>query len=148
MPKSGSKDGPKGGVDAVVEMLQFMDAVSLRRLLADVGEKDPKLLSEIQQKMFTFEDLLRLSSKELQILLKKVPPARLALALRRGTDALKDHFFMSLSTRAADLLRNEISTLGPRRVSDIEAAQSEILRTAKELETQGKLLLQNRSSSK
>lgn len=135
---------PHGGVDGVVEMLHVMPVSERQRLLNDIAERDPKLFTALQAKMFTFRDLHHLSAREMQALIPAVPSLKLALALRQSTPDLRQHFLSNMTKRASETLEEEMRTLGPRRVSDIEAAQAEIIRIAKELETQGKLLLQRK----
>jgi flagellar motor switch protein FliG len=135
---------PHGGVDGIVEMLHVMAEPDRQRLLKDIAARDPRLFAELQAKLFTFADLIALEAREMQALIPAVPSARLALALRQADELLKQHFFGNMTRRAAESLQEEMRTSGPRRLSDVEAAQTEVIAVAKELEGRGKLLLRRK----
>ncbi|HAR41721.1 MAG TPA: hypothetical protein DCS07_03690 [Bdellovibrionales bacterium] len=124
---------PLGGVRAAANMLSGLDAAARARILANIAQRDPKLAAEIQKNLFTFEDLTRLSTWDIQKLMSKIPMNILALALRNSPQEIKDFAFQNLSERTGKILQEEIQTLGPRRVSEIEAAQEKIVALAKEL---------------
>jgi flagellar motor switch protein FliG len=135
---------PHGGVEGIVEMLHVMAEPDRQRLLNDIAGRDPRLFAELQAKLFTFADLVALSAREMQALIPAVPSGKLALALRQADEKLRAHFFDNMTRRAAESLQEEVRTSGPRRLSDVEAAQAEVIRVAKELESHGKLLLRRR----
>ena len=124
---------PLGGVRVAAHMLSGLDAEVRARILANIAKRDSKLAAEIQKNLFTFDDITRLSSWDIQKLLQKTPLTDLALALRNAPEEIKDFVFKNLSQRTGKLLQDEIQTLGPRRVSEIEAAQNKIVSIAKEL---------------
>lgn len=134
----------KGGVPGVIEILQLLDSVSQKRLLADLAKKDPELAKKIEAQLFTFEDFTRLPGGDIQALLREVPQPLLVLALRKATDALKNHFFSNMTVRAANALREEIAASPPRRTSEVQKAQSEIIEIARRLEGEGRILLRPR----
>ena len=137
-----SSDGIRfDGVRSIAEMLNVMDRASREKLLANLEKKDPAIVEAIKSKMFTFEDLAKIPSAGLQSLLREVPGTRLVLALRNASEDLKNTIFHNLSTRAAEVLKEELDTQGPQRLSDVTAAQQDILRIARKLVMMGKILL-------
>lgn len=128
-----------GGVEPVAEMLNTMDKTTETNIMARVEEKDPELAEEIKKLMFVFEDLVALDDRGMQSLLKEVPNDKLLVALKTSPEEIKQKIFKNMSTRASQLLQEDLQNLGPQRLSDVEAAQSEIVNIAKRLETEGKI---------
>ena len=122
-----------GGIKAAAEILNSLDPPSRKRLLANLADRDPKLTSEIERQMFTFESLIRLSAPDIQAVLREVPHDKLALALKTATPALSKFIFDHLSKRNAQVLQEEIAQLGPRRLSEVILAQADIVEIAKEI---------------
>jgi flagellar motor switch protein FliG len=91
--------------------------------------------------MFTFEDLNRLDSAGLQVLLRSVEKERLALALKGAPEELREMFFRNMTERAAKLLRDDIAGLGPVRLKDVDEAQAAVVTAAKDLAAQGQIQL-------
>lgn len=128
-----------GGVEPVAEMLNTMDKTTETNIMARVEEKDPELAEEIKKLMFVFEDLVALDDRGMQSLLKEVPNDKLLVALKTSPEEIKQKIFKNMSTRASQLLQEDLANLGPQRLSDVETAQSEIVNIAKRLETEGKI---------
>jgi len=138
----GSLDSHKlGGVDPIAEMLNVMDKSNEQSIMARVEEKDPALSEEIRKKMFVFEDLVFCDDRGLSQLLKEVAPEKLVVALKSGSEQVKGKIFKNMSNRASTMLKEELESLGPLRVSDVDAAQSEIVAAARKLEAEGKLIV-------
>jgi flagellar motor switch protein FliG len=135
-PKSKSN---VGGVEAVAEMLNLMDAADRERLLGEVAKRDAELASKIEEHLFVFEHLADFEDSSLQILLREVPPEVLALSLRSTSDAVKTAIFKNISARAGNALREELESATPRKLSDVEGAQARILIIAKSLLSAGKI---------
>jgi flagellar motor switch protein FliG len=131
----------KGGIESVVEMFALLDGPARDRLLRSVAEKDPELARKIQDQLFTFEDLKGIAPKELQLLLREVPSAKLLLAMRKVSPELKQAILSNMSARAAKSLEEDLGAQSPKRVSEIEQAQREIIELARGLESKGKILL-------
>ena len=127
------------GMKAAAEMLAHLDTEAREKLLANVAARDPAVAEQLQKQMFVFEDLVHLSPADIQLVLKEISQSRLALALRNMPEVVKNKLFESMSVRGADALREEITTQGPRRVSDVESAQTEVIKIAKRLEADGKI---------
>jgi len=97
-------------------------------------EVDPMLAEEVRKLMFTFDDLILLDDRSLQRVLREVDMRDLALALKAARDELKEKIFRNMSQRAAELLREEISYLGPVRIRAVEEAQQRIVSIVRRLE--------------
>ena len=127
------------GLQAVIDMFAVMDAPTRNRLLVDLGKRDADLVDKIRKKLLSFERLVEIDGRGIQLLLKELPQGKLALALRRASDELKSHLLSNLSTRAAANLRDEVDNLGPRRVTDVETAQAYVMEIAQRLKDEGKI---------
>jgi flagellar motor switch protein FliG len=130
-----------GGVQPIADMLNVMDKTNEQGIMKRVEEKDPQLAEEIRKLMFVFEDISFIDDKGMQLLLKEVPNDKLIIALKTATDEVKDKVFRNISKRAADLLRDDLSAMGPVKLSEVEAAQQIIVNVAKRLEGEGKVYI-------
>lgn len=130
-----------GGVEPIAEMLNVMDKTSEQNILARVEEKDPQLAEEIRKLMFVFEDIVFIDDRGMQMLLKDVPNDKLVVALKTAPEEIKEKIFRNISKRAGELLKDDLEALGPVRLSDVEAAQQEIVNVAKKLESEGKIII-------
>ena len=113
-------------------------------LLAKIGERDEQAATRIREAMFTFEDLAEIATREMGNLLRSVQSETLVTALQTATTELRDHFLASLSQRASATLRDDLSAAAPKRLSEVEAAQREIVDAAMKLASEGKLTMPNR----
>lgn len=111
------------------------------RFMTGLEEKNRESAEKIKAQMFTFADLLRLSPQAIQVLLRNVDKEQLPTALKGATPEIRDLFLRSLSERASRMLSEEIGTLGPIKVRDVEAAQAIIANVAKELAASGEIEL-------
>ncbi len=130
-----------GGVQPVAEMLNVMDKNTEKAIMSRIEEKDPILAEEIRKLMFVFEDIIKIDDKGIQTLLKEVANDKLLLALKTANEEIKNKIFKNLSQRAATLLRDDLSNMGPSRLSDVEGAQQEVVNVARRLEGEGKILI-------
>lgn len=130
-----------GGVQPVAEMLNVMDKNTEKAIMSRIEEKDPILAEEIRKLMFVFEDIVKIDDKGIQTLLKEVPNEKLLLALKTANEEIKNKIFKNISQRAAQLLKDDLSNMGPSRLSDVEGAQVEIVNVARRLESEGKILI-------
>jgi flagellar motor switch protein FliG len=115
-------------------------------LLGKIAERDEDSAARIREAMFTFEDLLRITKRELVNLLRSVQTEVLVVALQTASPDLRDHLLASLSQRAAATLRDDLAAATPKRISDVEAAQKEIVEAALKLAGEGKLTMPERGS--
>lgn len=132
-----------GGVRAVATLLNGVDKEMSKGLLARLEERNAQLGAAIRRKMFSFDDLTRLQSADLQRVLREVDSADLATAMKSASEALKEKIYNSISKRAAESLRDEISMLGPVRLKDVETAQDTIIQVVRRLEEEGSVSLDN-----
>ncbi|MCX7977400.1 MAG: flagellar motor switch protein FliG [Bdellovibrionaceae bacterium] len=130
-----------GGVQPVAEMLNVMDKNTETAIMSRLEEKDPLLAEEIRKLMFVFDDIVKIDDRGIQTLLKEVPNEKLLLALKTANDEIRNKIFKNISARAAEMLREDLANMGPSRLSDVEAAQQEIVNTARRLEAEGKIII-------
>lgn len=130
-----------GGVQPVAEMLNVMDKNTETSIMSRLEEKDPLLAEEIRKLMFVFDDIIKIDDKGIQTLLKQVPNDKLLLALKTASEEIKAKVFKNISARAAEMLREDLTNMGPARLSDVEGAQQEIVNAARRLEAEGKILI-------
>ena len=128
-----------GGVASVAEMLNVIDRATERSLLENLAQEDPDLVEEIRRLMFVFEDIPKLSNRDIQTLLKNVESSQWAMALKGASGELKDKILNNMSKRAADLLREEMEYLGPVRLSNVEQMQQQIVDVVRRLEDGGEI---------
>lgn len=130
-----------GGVDNVAEILNVTDRATERALLESLAQEDPDLVEEIRRLMFVFEDISKLSDKELQTVLKNVESSQWAMALKGASEELKQKILGNMSARASDLLKEEMDYLGPVKVSAVEQMQQQIVDVVRKLEDAGEIVL-------
>jgi flagellar motor switch protein FliG len=130
-----------GGVEPIAEMLNLMDKANEKNIMARVEEKDPELADEIRKLMFVFEDLIHIDDKGVQNLLKEVDQQKLVIALKTASEEIRQKLFKNMSQRAATLLKEDLESLGPTKLSDVEKAQGEIVQKCKDLEAEGKVFI-------
>lgn len=136
-----------GGAQSVAEILNQMERSVESSILKRLEEEDYEALAEdIRRFMFTFEDLLGVEDRGIMSLLKEVNTQELAMALKAASEDLKEKFFRNMSTRASEMLREELEIMGPARLRDVEASQQKIIQTAKRLEAEGQMMLAGKGS--
>lgn len=138
---SGKAHKKVGGIDAVVGILNHMKNNLDADILEDMEETDPEMAEEIRKKMFTFENLVALDGRSLQMILREVNNDSLTLALKIASEQMKEKIFSNMSTRAADMIRDDLEAMGPVRLSEVELMQQSIVKIALKLEEEGKLVL-------
>jgi flagellar motor switch protein FliG len=116
---------------------QKTESSILERIEADREE----LAEEIRQSMFVFEDLIHLDDRSIRTLLKEISNDELILALKTASELLADKIFGNVSQRAAQMMKEDMEVMGPVRLRDVEQAQQNILKTARRLEEEGKIVL-------
>jgi len=133
-----------GGVESVAEMLNQMDKATETRILATIEESNPDLAEQIRELMFTFEDLVLIDGGHMQIVLKEIDQNDLVMSLKTASDAVKELIFSAMSSRAADMIREDLEVMGPVKVSDVEEAQQKIINVIRRLEEDGKVVISGR----
>ena len=127
--------------EVMAEIFNNLDRAAEARILAALEERSRDSAERIRALMFTFDDLQRLDGPGIQVLLRAVPKDKLVLALKGAGEPLRDLFFRNLSERAARLLKDDLSALGPVRLRDVDDAQATIVSQAKDLASQGQIQL-------
>jgi len=128
-----------GGVESVAEILNVIDRTTERNILENLAQEAPDLVEEIRRLMFVFEDITKLSDRDIQTLLKNVESSQWAMALKGASEELKEKIFKNMSKRAADLLREEMEYLGAVRLSNVEQTQQQIVDIVRRLEDAGEI---------
>lgn len=144
----GSKEQQQvGGIDKVVEILGRMDKGADRTVLGSIELTDADMAEEIRRKMFTFEDLSNLDNRALQTILREVNNDQLTLALKAAPDHVKDKIFANVSSRAAEMIREDLEAMGPVRLSEVENIQQTIVKIALKLEENGQIVIPGRGGN-
>ncbi len=138
----GSVLGKKiGGPEKAAEVLSHAGRELEDELLTEIEDENPALAEEIRRYLFTFEDFLKVDDFSIQTLLREISTDDLKLALKGASPEVKEKFFRNMSKRAADLLKEELELMPPVRITEVEKAQQNIIKTAKKLEQEGKIVL-------
>ncbi|ACO75342.1 flagellar motor switch protein FliG [Laribacter hongkongensis] len=135
------KKSAMGGIQLTAEILNFMGANVEHSALGSIREYDPELAQRIQDKMFVFENLRDLDNRSIQVLLREVSSESLILALKGTSNELKEKIFKNMSSRAAEMLRDDFEAKGPVKVSEVEAEQKEILKIVRKLADDGQIVM-------
>ncbi|HLA74669.1 MAG TPA: flagellar motor switch protein FliG [Gammaproteobacteria bacterium] len=138
---SNVKSSSVGGVKVASNILNNMDSSVESALMEKVKEIDADLGQKMQDLMFVFENLLEVDDRGIQSLLREVSSENLLLALKGADQAMKDKIYNNMSKRAAEILRDDLEAKGPVRLSEVEAAQKEILTIARRMADAGELML-------
>jgi flagellar motor switch protein FliG len=136
-----------GGVRAVAGLLNSLEKDLSKTLLGRLEERNAALSAAIRKKLFSFEDLNRLQSADLQRILREVDSSNLAISMKSASEALRSKVFAGLSKRAAEGLKEEIEMLGPVRLKDVEAAQDVIIQAVRRLEEEGQISIDSDSQA-
>lgn len=132
------------GVEALANILNQADGETEDMVLANIEREDPDLADMVRQKMFIFEDLLQVDDRSFREILKNIDNQVLVKALKTASEDMKTKIFGNLSERAAAMLQEDMDVMGPVRLREVEEAQQAIIRAAKTLEGEGKIVLAGR----
>ena len=130
-----------GGVRAVSEMFNRLDSGTSKEVLDSIEQSDPNLVESIRHLMFVFEDLLLLGPEAVKETLAKVDRKLLTVALKGTSDQLKSHFLKAMSQRGAEMMREDMESLGPVKIKEVESAQQQIIAVVRQLEADGTISL-------
>lgn len=138
----GGKEGKKvGGVGSVAEILNAVNRETEEEVLAEIEEESSQMADEIRNLMFVFEDIKAIDDRSIRELLKEVSNEDLTLALKGASDDLKDKFLSNLSERAGAMIKEDLEIMGPVKLSEVETAQQNIVKTVRRLEDEGKIAI-------
>jgi len=130
-----------GGAKLAADLLNHADKALEGRVLQELESRDPELTDQIRQQMFTFEDLVQLDNRSMQVVLKEVAREDLMLALKTASEELKAKIFANVSSRAAEIIKEDMAAMGPVKLKDVEKAQRSIVEAVRQLEKEGKVVL-------
>jgi flagellar motor switch protein FliG len=130
-----------GGLDKVVDLLDHLKNSMDTEILEAIEQTDPDMAEEIRKRMFTFENLIALDGRSLQLILREVSNDSLTMALKTASEEMKEKIFANMSARAGDMIRDDLEAMGPVRLSEVEAMQQTIVKIAMKLQDEGKLVL-------
>ena len=128
--------------EMMAEIFNNLDRQSESRILAALEERNRDAAERIRALMFTFDDLVRLDTAGVQVLIRSVPKEQLVLALKGASESLRDLFLKNMSERAGKMFKEDLANLGPVRLRDVDEAQAAIVVMAKDLAAQGQITLQ------
>jgi len=137
----GKSAGGFGGPKAAAEILNLVGTAQEGAIMAQIAKIDEPLSQKLQDLMFVFEDLTEVDDRGMQELLREVPGDKLIIALKAADETLKQKIFKNMSERAGQMMKDDLEAKGPVRLSEVEAAQKEILVTAKRMADEGRLAL-------
>ena len=123
------------------DILNFVDGAIESKVIEQINEADEELSQQIQDNMFVFENLIDVDDRGMQTLLREVSSDQLLLALRGAPELLRNKIFKNMSSRAAEMLKDDLEAAAPAKLSDVEAAQKEILTVARRLSDAGEINL-------
>jgi flagellar motor switch protein FliG len=138
---SSAKSSSFGGLKAAAKIMNFTKTELEASVMGGLSELDPELMQKIQDNMFTFENLVGVDNRGIQVLMRNVEPDLLMIGLKGANDAVKDKFFGNMSERARGMFRDDMEAKGPLRIADVEDAQKTIMRIARKLSDAGDLVL-------
>ncbi len=138
---SNVKKTSMGGIRAAAEILNFVGTAHETAIIDNVREYDPDLAQKIIDEMFVFENLIDIDDRGIQLLLREIQSESLILALKGANDAMREKVFKNMSQRAAEMLREDLESKGPVRLSEVEREQKEILKIARRLADEGQIQL-------
>lgn len=139
--QTGSASTDLGGTKCAADIMNFLDTTIEAQLMESIKELDEDLAQEIQDLMFVFDNLADVDDRGIQALLREVSSESLILALKGADEVVKEKIFNNMSKRAAELLRDDLEAKGPVKVSEVEAAQKEILSIARRMAEAGEIVL-------
>ncbi len=130
-----------GGVRTAAEILNFVGTAHETAIIDNVREYDPDLAQKIIDEMFVFDNLIDVDDRGIQLLLREIQSESLILALKGANEAMREKVFKNMSQRAAEMLREDLESKGPVRLSEVEREQKEILKIARRLADEGQIQL-------
>ncbi|MEZ5444406.1 MAG: flagellar motor switch protein FliG [Gammaproteobacteria bacterium] len=137
----GLKSSSIGGVKCAANILNFVDGSVGNKVMDAMKDADADLCQSIQDLMFVFDDLVEVDNRGIQTLLREVSSETLVLALKGADDGIKQKILSNMSQRAAEMLREDLESRGPVKLSDVETAQKEIITIARRLADEGQIVL-------
>jgi len=139
--QAGAQAAKMGGSKAAADIMNYLDTAIEGPLMDSLRETDEDMSQQIQDLMFVFDNLIDVDDRGIQALLRDIPAEQLQQALKGADDLLKEKILKNMSKRAAEMLEDDLEAMGPIRISEVEAAQKEILTIARRLSDAGEIML-------
>ncbi|WP_462163528.1 flagellar motor switch protein FliG [Pseudoalteromonas xiamenensis] len=139
--QAGAQAAKMGGLKAAADIMNYLDTNVEGQLMDSIREHDEEMSQQIQDLMFVFENLLDVEDRGIQAILREVQQDVLMKAMKGADDSLKEKILKNMSKRAAEMLADDSEAMPPVRISEVEAAQKEILSTARRLADSGEIML-------
>ncbi len=133
-----------GGIRAVAELLNRVDRTTEKNIFAKLSERDPELATEVRGLMFVFDDIVMVTDAGIQRMLKEIDNKDLSLALKAANEDVKSKMFANMSSRAAEMIGEDMEYMGPVRLRDVETAQTRIVEVIRRLEEAGEIMILGR----
>ncbi|ADY54959.1 flagellar motor switch protein FliG [Syntrophobotulus glycolicus DSM 8271] len=130
-----------GGIQSVVDMLNRADPGTVKSVMDILDMDDPDLAEQIKRKMFVFEDIVMLDDRSIQLVLREVETKDLALALKGSNEEVSEKILRNMSSRAGQMLQEDIKFMGPVRLREVEDAQQSIVKVIRKLEEAGAIVV-------
>ena len=124
---------------SVAELLNAVDRATEEEVLAEIEEQSAQMAEEIRNLMFVFDDVASLDDRSIREVLKEISNDDLIMSLRGSNDDMKDLFFRNMSERASTMIKEDLEIMGPTKLSDVEAAQQNIVKAVRKLEAEGRV---------
>ena len=131
----------RGGIRAVAELFNRLDRTISKTVLESIETDTPELAVSIRNLMFVFDDLIKLDDRGMQELMKEISKEDLPVALRGANPDIKEKFFKNMSSRAAEMLKDDMESKGPVKITDVERSQQNILKVCRKLEEEGRIVV-------
>ncbi|HTH44896.1 MAG TPA: flagellar motor switch protein FliG [Oxalicibacterium sp.] len=135
------KKKPMGGIRAAAEILNFFNGENEASVMANLKNYDTEMAQKIMDEMFVFENIMDIEDRGIQLLLHEVQSESLIIALKGATPDLREKFFKNMSQRAGEMMREDLESKGPVRLSEVETNQKEILQIVRRLADEGQIAL-------
>ncbi len=136
-----SKSTRRDAHELIADIFNSLDRNTESRFMEALEERNRESAERVKSLMFTFEDLVRIDSQGIQVLLRGVDKDKLAIALKGASDTVKELFFNNMSTRAGKIIKEDMDAMGPVRMRDVEEAQQYVVSTAKDLAASGEIVV-------
>jgi flagellar motor switch protein FliG len=130
-----------GGVRSAANILNQVRKDMEKRIIEELDQANAALSQEIQEKMFVFDNLMQVDDRGIQALVREVTSDVLIVALKGADPALQEKIFRNMSKRAAEILKSDLEAKGPVKLADVEAAQKDVVATARRLADEGTIIL-------
>ena len=135
------KKAALGGVKVVADIMNYMGGGQETAAIDNIRDLDPDMAQQVLDAMFVFENLIDVDDRGIQLLLREIQSESLIIALKGASEELREKIFKNMSQRAAEMMRDDLESKGPVRISEVESEQKEILKVVRRLADEGQIIL-------